>query len=230
VQRLGTGDQLAVHFFRNPDLPGGYGSDREFAARGTASGLGDIIVRAKGTVFREGHRGLAAGVDLRLPSGDERDLLGTGGPGIRGFTALSLLYGRFSPHFNVGYQWNGSSVLAGDISTGTKGDLPDQFSYAVGADYGISERVSLAADLLGRHVIDSPRLVTRGFPVQGDFGSAVFEDIAFDHESFGALDGAAGVKVNVGRRLLINFNLRFKLNDNGLGDRVTPLIGLEYGS
>jgi hypothetical protein len=230
VQRLGTGSQLPVHFFRNPDLPGGYGSDREFTARGTASGLGDIILRAKGTVFREGHRGLAAGLDLRLPSGDEADLLGTGGVGVRAFTALSLLYGRFSPHFNVGYQWNGSSVLGGDVNTGTKGDLPDQFSYAIGADYGFGERVSLAADLLGRHVINSPRLVTRPFPVQGDFGSAVFDDIAFEEGSFSTFDGATGVKVNVGRRLLINFNLRFKLNDNGLGDRVTPLIGFEYGS
>lgn len=230
MQRLGTGDQLAVHFFRNPDLAGGFGSDREFTARGTASGLGDIILRAKGTVFREGHRGLAAGLDLRLPSGDEEDLLGTGAPGLRGFAALSLLHGRFSPHFNVGYQWNGSSVLGGDIISGTKSDLPDQFSYAIGADYGISDRVSLAADVLGRHVIDSPRLVTRPFPVQGDFGSANFDDIAFEEGSFTTLDGATGVKVNIGRRLLINFNLRFKLNDNGLGDRVTPLIGFEYGS
>lgn len=229
VQRLGTGNQVNVHFFRNPDLPGGYGDDREFASKGVASGLGDIILRAKGTVFREGHRGLAVGLDVRLPSGDEEDLLGTGALGVRAFTALSVLYGRFSPHLNLGYQWNGSSVLGGDVSTGAKGDLPDQVSYAVGADYGLTERVTLAADLLGRHVIDSPRLVTREFPVSGDFGSAVFDDIAFEHESFSAIDAATGVKVNIARRLLINFNLRFKLNDNGLGDRVTPLIGFEYG-
>ncbi|HXE80028.1 MAG TPA: hypothetical protein VNK41_04705, partial [Vicinamibacterales bacterium] len=115
-------------------------------------------------------------------------------------------------------------------STGRKADLPDQLSFAIGADYGLSDRVSLAVDFPGRRVIHSPRLVTRAFPVQGDFGSAVFDDIAFIQDSFTAVDGAAGVKVNVGRRLLLNFNLRFKLNDNGLGDRVTPLIGFEYGS
>jgi len=158
------------------------------------------------------------------------DLLGSGAAGLRPFLIWSGTVQNVSPHLNVGYQWNGSSVLGGDISTGAKGDLPDQFSYAVGADYGLSPRVTLATDLLGRHVIDSPRLITRPFPVQGDFGSAVFDDIAFEQGSFSALDGAAGVKVNVGRRMLINFNLRFKLNDNGLGDRVTPLIGFEYGS
>jgi hypothetical protein len=230
IQRLGTGDAAPVHFFRNPDLPGGYGDDREFASRGEASGLGDIILRAKGTIFREGHRGLAAGIDLRLPSGDEEDLLGTGAAGVKAFTALSLLYGRFSPHVNVGYQWNGSSVLGGDVSSGVSGDLPDQFSYAVGADYGLSERMSLALDLLGRHVIDSPRLVRRPLELSGSFAGGTFDDITFEHESFSALDAATGIKVNLGRRMLINFNLRFKLNDNGLTDRVTPLIGFEYGS
>jgi hypothetical protein len=167
---------------------------------------------------------------LRVPSGDEEDLLGTGAMGVKPFAALSLLYGRFSPHLNVAYQWNGSSVLGGDVSTGSKEDLPDQFSYAIGADYGLNERVSLAADLLGRHIIDSPRLVSRAFVAQGPFGSQSFDDISFQHESFSAIDGATGVKVNIGRRMLINFNLRFKLSDNGLGDRVTPLIGFEFGS
>jgi hypothetical protein len=230
IQRVGTGDATAVHFFRNPDLAGGYGSDREFTSRGQASGLGDIILRVKGTVFREGHRGLAAGLDLRLPSGDEEDLLGTGALGLKPFAALSLLHGRFSPHVNIGYQWNASSVLAGDIDAGTKGDLPDQFTYALGADYGLTERVSLAFDLLGRHVIDSPRLVRRTFEAASPFAFVNFDDIAFARESFSALDGATGIKVNLGQRVLINFNLRFKLNDNGLTDRVTPLIGFEYGS
>ena len=230
IQRVGTGDAETIHFFRNPDLPGGVGDDREFTSRGQASGLGDIILRAKGTVFREGHRGLAAGVDVRLPSGDEEDLLGTGALGVKPFAAVSLLYGRFSPHVNVGYQWNGSSVLGGNVSDGSSGDLPDQFSYAVGADYGLTDRVSVAVDVLGRHVIDSPRLVRRSITATGPFGSIVLDDIAFDRESFTALDGATGIKVNLGRRLLINFNLRFKLNDNGLTDRVTPLIGFEFGS
>jgi hypothetical protein len=230
IQRIGTGDAATVHFFRNPDLPGGIGNDREFASRGQASGLGDIIVRVKGTVFREGHRGLAAGLDLRLPSGDEEDLLGTGALGWKPFAALSLLYGRFSPHVNIGYQWNASSVLAGDISEGTKADLPDQFTYALGADYGLTDRFSLAFDLLGRHVIDSPRLVRQTFSAASPFASVDFDDIAFTRESFSAVDGAAGIKVNIGRRMLINFNLRFKLSDNGLTDRVTPLIGFEFGS
>ena len=69
----------------------------------------------------EGHRdarrarSLAAGVDLRLPTGDELNLLGSGAPGVRPFAALSGSFGVASPHLNVAYQWNGRSVLAGDV-------------------------------------------------------------------------------------------------------------------
>src|SRR5580765_5896077 len=48
IERVGTGAQHAVHFFRDPDAPDELGSERTFQAGGTASGLGDVIVRGKG--------------------------------------------------------------------------------------------------------------------------------------------------------------------------------------
>ncbi len=36
------------------------------------------------------------------------------------------------------------------------------------------------------------------------------------------------LKTNVAGKLLVNFNLLFKLDNNGLRDRATPLIGIEY--
>jgi hypothetical protein len=35
--------------------------------------------------------------------------------------------------------------------------------------------------------------------------------------------------VNLAGRLLGIFNVRFHLGSNGLADRATPLVGLEYG-
>jgi hypothetical protein len=37
-----------------------------------------------------------------------------------------------------------------------------------------------------------------------------------------------GFKLNLVQRLLVDVNVLFKLNDNGLRDKVTPLLGLEY--
>jgi hypothetical protein len=228
IQRVGTGAAKAIHFFRDPDAQGGFGSERTFEAGGTATGLGDLIVRVKGTVLRSATRGLAAGLDLRLPTGDERNLLGSGAAGVKPFFVYSASYRRLSPHANFAYQWNGSSVLAGDPETGAKGDVPDQMQYAVGTDVGVSDKFSLTVDWLGRRVINSPRVFRQAFHASGPAGSATFDDIAFDRESFWASNASLGFKANVGGRVLVDFNMRFAVGTNGLTDRVTPLVGLEY--
>ena len=42
------------------------------------------------------------------------------------------------------------------------------------------------------------------------------------------LSGSIGLKGNLFRRLLLDVNLLFALDENGLRDKVTPLIGLEF--
>jgi len=42
------------------------------------------------------------------------------------------------------------------------------------------------------------------------------------------LSGSFGIKASLLNRLLVDVNLLFKLDDHGLRDKVTPLIGLEY--
>jgi hypothetical protein len=229
IQRVGTGGAVTVHFFRDADASGGIGNTRDFQAGGTASGVGDLILRAKHTLMREGHRGLALGLDARVPTGDERDLLGSGAVGMKPFAALSLSYGRVSPHVNLAYQWNGESLLGGDLKTGQKGDLPDQFLYAVGADMGVNDKFSLTADVLGRRTINSPRVRERTFVAHAGGVSESFDDIEFFRDSFTVTNGSVGCKANVAGSLLVNFNLRFALDHNGLTDRVTPLVGIEYG-
>ncbi len=72
--------------------------------------------------------------------------------GLKPFIAISGRTKRVTPHVNVGYQWNDSSPLAGDIFTGTSGHLPNQFEYAVGFDAGVNKRFSFAADVLGQEI------------------------------------------------------------------------------
>jgi hypothetical protein len=229
MRRLGTTGTPDVHFFRDPDAPEGIGSDRTFEAGGSASGLGDIIARVKGTVIRKGPHGLAVGLDARMPTGDERNLLGSGATGVKPFVAYSGSFHRLSPHVNFGYQWNGSSVLGGDVEAGEKADLPDLVLYALGADVGVTPTFSLTVDVLGRRAIDSPRIRVEPFVATGTAGEATFDDIAIFHESFWASSAAVGFKANLRGSLLVDFNLRFTLGTNGLTDRVTPLLGIEYG-
>ena len=229
ILRVGTGEAHEIHFFRDPDATNGIGDERTFQAGGSATGVGDLIVRVKGSVLRRSAHGPAVGLDLRMPTGDERNLLGSGAFGAKPFAAYSANFNRISPHVNIGYQWNGSSILAGDPAEDTKDDLPDQLLYAAGADVGVTEKFSLTADFLGRWAIDSPRVTRRQFTASGPASEITIDDIAIESESFWASSAAVGFKANLHGRLLVDFNLRFTIGSNGLSDRVTPLIGFEYG-
>jgi hypothetical protein len=223
IQRLGTTNPL-THFYRQSD--GSIGTRRLFTASGSASGLGDLVVRLKGSAYRRNAAGVSLGLDVRIPSGDALNLLGSGAPGMQPFVIVSGTLERISPHFNLGYQWNGSSILAGDPVSGQSGDLPDQVLYAAGADFGTG-RFTVVFDVLGRYLLDAERIVLEDFHARD--GHSVFPTIGFSHESFNQLSGATGIKINALRRLLITGNLLFALDDHGVRARITPLIGLEYG-
>jgi hypothetical protein len=228
IIRLGTGSNLQVHYFQDPAALGGYGSTHQYFTEGAAGGLGDLLLRAKTTMMREGTRAMAAGVDLRLPTGDEQNLLGAGAVGIRPFVAFSSSYGPFAPHANVAYQWNGESVLAGDVRADRKADLPDQFLYVIGSDLGVNNRFSIVFDILGQRVLDSPRLSEYIQSAQGVAGSADLADIRFANQSYWSTNGSLGFKANVAPRVLVNFNLRFNMGARGLSDRIAPLVGMEW--
>ena len=220
IQRLGTAGNEVVHFYRQQG--DAIGNQRSFTASGSASGIGDLTIRLKGRMSS----GSALGLDIRMPTGDEKNLLGVGAAGIRPFLIFSRSSRAFSPHFNFGYLWNGSSVLAGNPATGESADLPDQATYVIGADFGVSERFTFVIDILGNYLIDAPRLVRTQF--QARDGVTSFPTIRFENDSYNLLSGAVGFKLNVFESLLIDMNILFNLDDNGLRDKITPLFGFEY--
>ena len=112
-------------------------------------------------------------------------------------------------------------------------DLSDQATYVVGVDFGVSERFTFVIDILGNYLLDAPRLVKTEFQAR-DFNSGMrtsgvtFPTVRFENESYNVLSAAVGFKLNVVESLLIDMNILFNLDDNGLRDKITPLIGFEY--
>jgi len=223
IQRLGTTNP-ETHFFRS--FEDDIGTRRRFTAFGHASGLGDVTVRMKQTVRKGAKQGVALGLDLRLPTRDERNLLRTGAPGVNPFVAWSANYGALSPQLNAGYQWNGDSILGGEPGSGEAKDLPDLATYTAGAVIEVHPRVTAAVDLIGRYIIDSPRLRLEDFHALDN--RSVFPNITFTSGSFNEISAAAGLKINFFGRLLVDLNLLVPLNSEGLRDKISPLVGLEY--
>jgi hypothetical protein len=201
--------------------------DHTFSSVRTASGIGDVVFRVKGTILNRERWALAGGVDVRTPTGDELNFLGAGAAGVKPFVAASLR-GRISPHVNLGYEWNGDSILAGNISTGQTARLPNQFFYSGGVDARVKPKLTVAADLLGQRVLSGERV--REVPFT-DVNGVVHTDIA-DIQSFkGSFQEnnlSLGAKYAIYRNLLLTGNLLIELDDAGLRAKVAPLGGISY--
>ena len=117
---------------------------------------------------------------------------------------------------------------SGDVIADVKGDLPDQFMYAIGTDLSVNEHFSLVVDLLGQRVLDSPRLQIGSFTASGVAGTVTLPDIQFVQTSYWSSVAAVGFKANIATRVLLDFNLRFRISENGLVDRIAPLMGVEW--
>jgi hypothetical protein len=222
IQRIGTGNDATIHYFT--DVNGNRTDHKEFANSGSAAGIGDVLVRIKGTAVNAAHARLALGVDVRMPTGDEYDFLGSGAAGVKPFVAFSTRVSKVSPHLNVGYQWNGSSVLAGDLRRGAPGHLPNQLIYAAGFDAGVSKTFTFAFDILGQEM-RAQRLSEVPFRAAN---GATFQQIAFNRDSLNIVNGSVGFKVAPISTLLVSANFIFQMNDAGLRARVVPLVGLSY--
>ena len=99
IGRLGP-TESQIHFFRMAD--DSVGDERIYTAFGSANGIGDVNTRGKFTLRRTKNMGLAAGVDVKLPTGDEMNLLGTGATAVQPYAVWSGSIGPFSPHVNAG--------------------------------------------------------------------------------------------------------------------------------
>jgi len=199
-------------------------SFKEFVP-GSASGIGDVILSAKGTVLKKRLLRLALGTELRLPSGDERNFLGAGTVGVKPYVAVSRT-GKIAPHLDLGYQWNGTSFLATN-KAGVEQNLPGSFYYSGGVDVGATKRVTVVADFLGQRFFNAPQITSPtsiSIPHQpGSFSSV--EPIT---ASYGTDNLAIGTKVNPLGHLLITANVLIKLDNGGLRAKVVPMAGLSY--
>jgi hypothetical protein len=224
IQRIATNPTApAIHTFRNGT------AEDAFTQSGSASGLGDMVVRAKWQIVRgtEGG-GLALLGDVRLPTGDERDLLGTGATRGIVFLVGSLQLGKFSPHGNVGY---------GISSDGPEGlEIPEELDYKVGFDWALNPRLTIAADVLGRVLYDATVVSVENETFEANISptpppqivTAEFPRLVTSTEDSHRMVGSFGLKLNPFGTFVVTLNGLFPLNDEGLRDDFSPLVAVDW--
>ena len=191
---------------------------------GESSGIGDVTLRGK-FVFPSRQVEFATAVDVRLPTGDEMNLLGAG----RVQTTVMALgggrTGRIAPHFNIGYTFGGGGLPDPGSFRFEQGDFrpSDEFKYTVGAEFFASGNVTLAADIVGRTMFNAPN------PYFGarSFGGYATSGLRISRDTLNLLLGAVSAKFMVANSWLLTTAVAFPLNSNGLKPGLTPVIGFE---
>jgi hypothetical protein len=201
------------------------------ATTASAGGIGDVTFRVKGTLIKGERAGLAVGVDVRTPTGNDLNYLGSGAIGVRPFAAVDYR-ARVSPHASIGYEANGSSVLASTDQSTAK-SLPNFLTYTAGADIGVTKSLSVTGDLLGTEYFNANRLllgVVTGSQGLGNPNVACSLTSAqtCQAQTFNTNSFSVGAKYNPTRNLIITGNVLFKLDNNGLHYKPAPMGGLSY--
>lgn len=178
----------------------------------SVSGIGDIAVRAKYRLLATTSGALAAAAEVRLPTGDEANLLGAGAMTYRFLGIASYENGPLSLHGNGG-------MAVGGIS--------NEVNFSGAASYAVQQRVTVSGEVLLRRVseLSDLRLVAEGHPTIGGV-----DTLRLQAGTGGTTlaNAVAGVKWNVSRALVLGGHITIPLARRGLTAPLTPTIALEY--
>lgn len=188
-----------------------------YRAEGTTSGIGDLLVRGKFSLWSNGPSSMAAAAEFRLPTGDLQDMRGTGEFQSRLGAYVSHEARTVAPHANVSFAFGAD-------------ELPNELAYVIGSDFPVHDRLTMSADVIGRFMtgvtsfrqgtVFADALTINGRNVQ-------LANFNVEEVNWNTLVAAAGAKVRIGGSTLLTGNLLFPMNDNGLAHGVTAMIGIE---
>jgi hypothetical protein len=208
------GGTTAAHYFSGTTTNPVLSAHRQ--SMGSASGLGDVALRAKLNLRETPRASFAFLVDGRFPTGSRQDLLGSGKFAGRALAILNSRFNDFSPHVNVGYLYH-AGAQQNDAVLGT-----------VGFDHRMAESVTLAADLVtelqvGDSRLHLPSTVTYESPFRRTLNPTNIPEIRDD-----LVNGSFGVKVIPARNTTLVLNTLFPLNRGGLRSNLVYTAGVEY--
>lgn len=178
----------------------------------SASGMGDLALRAKFTLASGSSGAFAAAAEVRLPTGDDVNLLGAGAASYRFIGIGSYEQGRFTLHGNGG-------LVVGGIS--------DEINMAGAVGIAVAPRVTLSGEVLFRRIAELAELDLVGEPHPTIVGVDTARLVAGEPGAW-VSNAVAGIKWNAGGSVVIGGHVAFPLVRRGLTAPVTPTLTFEY--
>ena len=206
-------------------------ADRLASGSASAAGLGDVALRAKVRLYEEDQGGVALGVDLRLPTGDHEAMLGAGVTRTLVSGIWSTTAGAFAPHASAGFEfWSNPFQVFDPLQQASVDAGRHGVAYDAGVEWAGSERLTINAEFFGRTIRDGGRLEYRDLPMNPNpFGITNASVASVAARGLNRMSFAGGIKWNFAGTALLSASVMVPVNDAGLRDRLTPVVGLDWG-
>jgi hypothetical protein len=179
---------------------------------GLVTGVADVALRAKYSLVQKRGVGFAANADLRLPTGDEDQLLGAGVAAIHLSAIASVENRRVGWHFKGGFG---------------KGGVSDEVNGGAAVVVSVMPRFNLVGEVFGRQLRDLATIGDSAAP------HPLIPNVTTTRllpTSIGTSTGLAlaGFKWNLTSTWLFNANVLFPLSERGLTGHPTASIAIDY--
>jgi Putative MetA-pathway of phenol degradation len=185
-------------------LPGGRTLGLEPSASAAATGVGDVLLRAKYLLHQGAPVDVAVALALALPTGDEDDFQGAGSTRVQPALILSRVFaGRFEPFVNLGIECNAAEVDRSVVR------------WAVGGVAEVGAGLTAVVTFLGHN-----ELGAQADPIPAPF--------FFQIERNDIYDASVGLRWRFAEQGIVSANVIVPLNRQGLRAVAVPALNVEY--
>ena len=191
----------------------------------SASGIGDIAVRAKANFYRSPGGNMAGLLEIRLPTGKAEDFLGAGDPSYKFGVIGSASFGGINPHVNASYNIRTSKIDRNEVEL------------KLGYDQKVGEKLTFAAEWMGSYEVGAqiwdtrfpdPQVISRPDGPNQTIATYYIPSTSIPaYASDNVVNTSFGVKYMPKSNLLLVANVILPVNNGGLRSSVIPTLGLE---
>jgi len=206
-------------------------ADQLAEGNASAAGLGDIALRGKIRLYPRDQGGVALGIDLRIPTGDQEAMLGAGVSRTLVSGIWSTTVGSLAPHASFGFEyWSDPFQVYDPLQQAAVDAGRHGVAYEAGVEWAGTDRLTVNGEIMGRTIRNGGRLEYRDLPLRGNaFGLTTASVASVDPRGLHRTSVGGGIKWNFAGTALLTANVLLPLNDAGLRDRLTPIVGLDWG-
>lgn len=178
----------------------------------SASGMADVAIRGKYRLLSTRAGGIAAAAEVRLPTGNEEQLLGAGKASLRLMGIASVENAGVGAHANFAI---------------VRGGVTDEIDGRGAITFAATPRVTLAGELLFRRLSDVRQVVSLSAPHPTSAG--VTTQRLVPGTAVATLSNAVtGIKWNAGGTFVLTGEILWRIGSAGLTAPATPTISFDY--